>query len=80
MAQIEIRLSSKEDKQSHRCEILIRFFNGTQFDAYGKSGIFILPSHFRYYVNRAACEKAGVHVPAKVILYEKVARLSYLRK
>lgn len=83
MAQIEIRLSSKEDKQSHRCEILIRFFNGTQFDAYGKSGIFILPSHFRYYVNRAACEKAGVRVPAKttsVTMKEAEAKGYSIRK
>ncbi len=39
MAQIELRLSSKVQKETGMCEVLIRFFQGTKFNTRSKSGI-----------------------------------------
>lgn len=39
MAQIELRLSSKVQKETGMCEVLIRFFQGTKFNTRAKSGI-----------------------------------------
>ena len=52
MASIELSISSKEDKVTHRSEILIRFvpFRGANLRV--KSGLFISPKHFRYFINR----------------------------
>ena len=37
MAQIELRLSSKVQKDTGKREILIRFYQGNKFDMYAKS-------------------------------------------
>ncbi len=66
MANIDLKLSTKEDKVTHRSEILIRFYQGQKIDFRVKSGLFVQPRHFRYFVNREACLKNGVEVPAKV--------------
>lgn len=66
MANIDLKLSSKEDKVTHRSEILIRFYQGQKIDYRVKSGLFVEPRHFRYFVNRNASKKQGVVVPDKV--------------
>ncbi len=40
--------------------------NGKQVNLRAKTGVFVSPSHFEYYVNRARTEAAGVKVPARV--------------
>ncbi len=71
MASIELSLSSKEDKVTHRSEILIRFvpFRGANLRV--KSGLFITPKHFRYFINRTKTMKNGVDVPEKVLSVNK---------
>ena len=66
MANIDLKLSSKEDKITHRSEILIRFYQGQKIDFRVKTGLFIQPRHFRYFVNRAATKKQGVDIPDKI--------------
>ncbi|MBR5434153.1 MAG: phage integrase SAM-like domain-containing protein, partial [Bacteroidales bacterium] len=44
MATIRFRLSSKADKSTGQCEVLVRFFHG-RFDQYAKTNIFVQP-HF----------------------------------
>ena len=66
MANIDLKLSSKEDKITHRSEILIRFYQGQKIDFRVKTGLFIQPRHFRCFVNRAATKKQGVDIPDKI--------------
>lgn len=63
MAQLELRLSSKIQKESGRSEIMFRFFNGKAFDLYSGSEIYISPDYFEYFINRSKTEKNGVKVP-----------------
>lgn len=51
MAQIELRLSSKIQKETGKSEIMIRFFY-TKHDFYANSEVFVDPSFFEYYVDR----------------------------
>jgi len=83
MAQIELRLSSKLDKETGRAEVLLRFFNGKLFDLYAGSGFYIKPEHFEYFVDRAKTEKQGVVLGARVTtitMREAVAKGYCLRK
>ena len=66
MAQIELRLSTKFQKETGMCEVLIRFFQGTKFNVRAKSGVFVSPNFFEYYIDRAKSEKLGVKVAASV--------------
>ena len=63
MAQIELRISSKVQKETGMCEVLIRFFQGTKFNTRAKSGIFVSPEFFEYYIDRDKTEKLGVKIP-----------------
>ena len=67
MAQIELRLSTKFQKETGMCEVLIRFFQGTKFNVRAKSGVFVSPSFFEYYIDRAKSEKLGVKVAPSII-------------
>ena len=67
MAQIELRLSTKIQKETGMCEVLIRFFQGTTFNVRAKSGVFVLPDFFEYYIDRAKNEKLGVKVSPTII-------------
>ena len=49
MAQIEQRLSTKVQKDTGMCEVLIRFFQGSKFNLRAKSGVFVSPEYFEYY-------------------------------
>ena len=71
MANIDLKLSSKEDKVTHRSEILIRFYQGQKIDYRVKSGLLVEPRHFRYFVNRNASKKQGVVIPDKVLSVTK---------
>ena len=62
MAQIEIRLSQKVNKTTGRAEILLRLYQGKQYDLYAKTGIFILPRYFEYYINFKKTEDNGVEI------------------
>ena len=62
---------------------MVRFFQGTSFDLYSKSEIFVNPEYFEYYINREKTEKAGVKVPGNAITssVEKAKKNGYaLRK
>ena len=65
MATIELRLS-KIVKETGRYEILIRFFQGSKFDAYAKSEVFVNPKFFEYGINKAETAKYGISVPDNV--------------
>lgn len=67
MATIELRLSSKIQKDTHRSEVLIRLFQGSKLNLRSKTGISISPTHFEYYIDREKTHKAGVKVPTKAI-------------
>lgn len=71
MAQIELRISSKVQKVTGRSEIMVRFFQGTSFDLYAPSEIFISPEYFEYYINRDKTEKTGVKVPGNITTASK---------
>lgn len=71
MAQIELRISNKIQKVTGRSEIMVRFFQGTSFDLYAPSEVFISPEYFEYYVNREKTEKNGVKVPGNIITVSK---------
>lgn len=66
MAQIELRISSKVQKETGMCEVLIRFFQGTKFNTRAKSGIFVSPEFFEYYIDRDKTEKLGVKIPGNL--------------
>lgn len=68
MAQLELRLSERVQKDTGKSEILIRFYNSKTFDVYGKSGIYITPKHFEYYIDR---KKTEVRVPPSLITANK---------
>ena len=62
---------------------MIRFFQGTSFDLYAKSEIFISPEFFEYYINREKTEKSGVKIAGNAITtsIEKAKEKGYaLRK
>lgn len=66
MAQIEQRLSTKVQKDTGMCEVLIRFFQGSKFNLRAKSGVFVSPEYFEYYIDRAKTESLGVKVPGNL--------------
>lgn len=76
MATIDLKMSSKKDKITGKSEILLRFHQGKEMDYRIKTGIFILPRHFRYFINRDACKKAGIAVPDKLTSTTKEDALS----
>lgn len=71
MASIELSLSSKENKITHRSEVLIRFvpFRGANLRV--KSGMFIAPKHFRYFINFNKTIAKGIVAPEKTVSVSK---------
>ncbi len=65
MAQIELSLSTKIQRDTQRSEILIRLFQGSRLNLRGKSGVFIAPNHFEYYPDEAKTRKEGYPVYRK---------------
>ena len=66
MAQIEIRLSQRINKETGRAEILLRLYQGKKYDLYAKTSIFVMPRYFEYYINKSKTEKNGVSVPSRL--------------
>jgi len=65
--QIEFSLSRKTDKVTGKAEILIKFYSGSQFCLRAKSGVFVNPDYFEYYIDRSKTKKSGVRVPDNLI-------------
>ena len=80
MAQVELRLSSKVQKETGMSEILIRFFLGRKFSVRAKSHIFVSPEYFEYNIDRARTEKLGDRLPNNVITatQEKADKNNYV--
>lgn len=80
MAQVDLSLSRKVQKDSGKAEILIKFYNGSQFCLRAKSEVFINPEFFHYYVDRRMTEKSGVRIPDNVITatMAKAAKAGYV--
>lgn len=66
MAKTELRLSSKISKETGMSEVLVRFFH-SGIDLYSKTGVFVNPDFFEYFIDREKTEKMGVGVPDKII-------------
>lgn len=62
MAQIELSLSQKLQKETGKAEILIRFFNGKKFNLRCKSEVFVSPDYFEYFINVDKTQKLGVTI------------------
>lgn len=58
MAQLELSLSSKIQKNTQKSEVLIRLFQGSKLNLRGKSGVFIAPKHFEYYLDEEKTSEA----------------------
>ena len=67
MAQIELRISKKIQKETSRSEIQIRFYQGSKFDVYGKTGIYVMPRHFEYFIDIEKTRRNGVSVPQRTV-------------
>ena len=66
MATIELRLSTKKQKETKKKEVLLRVrLNGTK-EAYAKTGKYIDPKFFKFHINRKATKAAGVNIPEDV--------------
>lgn len=63
MATIELRLSAKVQKETGRSEILIRLFQGSKINLRAKTGVYVSPSHFEFFIDR---ENTQAKVPANV--------------
>lgn len=53
-------------RETGMCEVLVRFFCGTRFNVRAKSGIFVSPEYFEYFIDRDKTERAGIRVPGHV--------------
>lgn len=71
MATIELRLSSKIQKETGRSEVLLRLYQGSKLNLRAKTGIFVSPAHFEYYIDRKKTQLLGVKVPDKAITVTK---------
>ena len=66
MAKVDLRLSSREQDNGKR-EILIRFYQGKQFNLRAKTGVLINPDYFEYDIDWTKTVNAGVKMPKKAI-------------
>lgn len=51
MAKVELRLSGKIQPETGRSEVMIRFYY-TNHDFYARSGVFVNPKYFEYFIDR----------------------------
>lgn len=63
MAKIDLSLSKKNQKETGKAEVLIRFFNGKAFNLRCKSGVFVNLDFFEFYIDRVKTLQLGVRVP-----------------
>ena len=59
MATIKFRLSSKADKITGQCEVLVRFFHG-RIDQYAKTNIFVQPQYWNATAGRVTIPRVRV--------------------
>jgi integrase len=80
MATIELRLSSKIQKDSGKAEILIRFYQGSTFNLRAKSEVFINPCYFEYFIDRDKTKDNDVNVPNNIIstTIDKAVKYGYV--
>lgn len=71
MAKIELRLSTKVQKETGRQEVLIRFHEGKHFNLYAKTDVFISSDFFEWYIDRKKTEDFNISVPPKLITITK---------
>lgn len=74
MNNIQLRLSTKSDTSTGKSEILIRVsvrVSSKVATLRAKSGIFIFPNHFQYYIDRKSCQEYNIKVPVKLITCTK---------
>ena len=50
MAQIELKLSARTQKETGMREVMIRFVQGWKFNARAKSGIFVTSTLYHFYI------------------------------
>ena len=67
MAKLEYSLSARTQDGTGRNEVLLRFFQGNQFNLRAKSEIYVNPDFFEYYVNRSRTYEEGIRIPDRVI-------------
>lgn len=67
MAQVDLSLSRKVQKDNGKAEVLIKFYNGNKFCLRAKSEVFINPDYFEYYVDRKRTTLLGIRVPDNII-------------
>lgn len=63
MAQVELRLSRKIERETGRSEIMIRFFF-TGNNLFAGSGVFVNPDYFEYYIDRKKTTNPKKPIPA----------------
>lgn len=68
MATLELRLSSKVQKDTSRSEILLRLYQGSRLNLRAKSGVFVSPCHFEYFIDRKRTQAvSGIRLSEKTI-------------
>ena len=67
MAKIELRLSSKVQKETGRQEVIIRFHEGKRFSLNAKTEVYVSSDFFEWYIDRKKTEQYNIHVPPKLI-------------
>lgn len=67
MAKLEYSLSARTQDGTGRNEVLLRFFQGSQFNLRAKSEVYVNPDFFEYYVNRSRTYEEGIRIPDRVI-------------
>lgn len=67
---IQIKLSTKAQKESGKHEILLRLIHD-KINLRCKTSIYIDPKYFEYYIDRAKTEKAGTHLSTSAMTSTK---------
>lgn len=66
MATIELRLSSKI-QDNGRSEVLLRLYQGSKLNLRAKTGVYVSPEHFEYYIDRKNTLLTGGKVSDKAV-------------
>ncbi len=66
MATIELRLSSKI-QDNGRSEVLLRLYQGSKLNLRAKTGVYVCPEHFEYYIDRKNTLLTGGKVSDKAV-------------
>lgn len=66
MATIELRLSTKI-QDNGRSEVLLRLYQGSKLNLRAKTGVYVCPEHFEYYIDRKNTLLTGGKVSDKAV-------------